>query len=88
LLDHRPLADQTYADLEAFLQQQIGENLTLDYKRELSTSSNRDRAELCKDISAFANSQGGMIIYGVGEDSTDRTPQLPPAGTPRTVGSR
>jgi len=86
LLDNRPLAEQTYADLEAFLRQQIGENLTLDYKRELSTSSNRDRAELCKDISAFANSQGGMIIYGVGEDSTDRTPQLPPAGTPRTVG--
>jgi hypothetical protein len=86
LLDNRPLAEQAYADLEAFLRQQIGENLTLDYKRELSTNSNRDRAELCKDISAFANSQGGMIIYGVGEDSTDRTPQLPPAGTPRTVG--
>ena len=72
--------------MQPFLQQRIGENLTLDYKRELSTSSDSDRAELCKDVSALANSQGGMIIYGVDEDSTDRTPQLPPVGTPRTVG--
>jgi hypothetical protein len=86
VLDNRPLAEQDYADVEAFLQQQIGENLTLDYKRELSTSSGRDRAELCKDVTAFANSQGGMIVYGVDENSTDRTPQIPPFGTPRTVG--
>ena len=86
MLDNRPLAEQTYADLEVFLRQQIGENLTLDYKRELSTSSDRDRAELCKDVSALANSQGGMILYGVDEDSTERTPQLPPFGTCRMVG--
>ncbi len=65
MLDNRPLAEQDYSDVEAFLQQQIGENLTLDYKRELPTNSDRDRAELCKDVSAFANSQGGMILYGV-----------------------
>ncbi len=86
MLDNRPLAEQDYADVQAFLQQQIGENLTLDYKRELSTRSDRDHAELCKDVSALANSQGGMILYGVDEDSTDRMPQLPPFGTPRTVG--
>jgi hypothetical protein len=86
MLDNSPLSEQEYADVEAFLQQQISENLTLDYKRELSTSSDRDRAELCKDVSALANSQGGMIIYGVDEDSTNRTPQMPPAGTSRTVG--
>ena len=86
MLDNRPLSEQEYADVDAYLQQRIGENLTLDYKRELSTSSDRDRAELCKDVSALANSQGGMIIYGVDEDSTDRTPLLPPFGTPRTVG--
>jgi hypothetical protein len=86
MLDYTPLAEQDYADVQAFLQQRIGENLTLDYKRELSTSSVRDRAELCKDVSALANSQGGMIVYGVDEVSTDRTPQLPPFGTPRTVG--
>jgi predicted HTH transcriptional regulator len=70
MLDNGPLSEQEYAEVDAYLQQRIGENLTLDYKRELSTSSDRDRGELCKDVSALANSQGGMIIYGVDEDST------------------
>src|SRR5215217_6747428 len=86
MLDNRPLSEQEYADVDAYLQQRIGENLTLDYKRELSTNSDRDRAELCKDVSALANSQGGTILYGVDENSTDRTPRLPPTGTPRMVG--
>src|SRR5215212_8567637 len=32
VLDNRPLAEQNYTNVEEFLQQQIGENLTLDYK--------------------------------------------------------
>ena len=86
MLDNRPLSEQYYADVRALLHQRIGENLTLDYKRELSTKSDRDRAELCKDISALANALGGMILYGVDEDSTDRAPQVPPSGTARMVG--
>src|SRR5215218_9786733 len=85
MLDNRPLSEQEYADVDAYLQQRVGENLTLDYKRELSTSSDRDRAELCKDVSALANSQGGMIIYCVDKDSIDLTIAMPPFGTPRTV---
>ncbi len=42
----------------------IKESLNLDYKRELDERNN----EIAKDISAFANaSDGGKIIYGVGE---------------------
>jgi Putative DNA-binding domain len=84
MLDERPLSDQTYADVEAFLRQDIGENLTLDYKRELSPD--KDRSELCKDISALANSRGGTIIYGVDEEKPDRNPTMPPVGTPRQAG--
>ncbi|MBD0327999.1 MAG: ATP-binding protein [Pyrinomonadaceae bacterium] len=86
MLDNMPLSEQHYTDVVAFLQQRIGENLTVEYKRELSTSTNKDRSELCKDVSAFANSQGGTVFYGVDEDQPDRTPRLPPYGTPRRVG--
>ena len=67
LLDNRPLSEQDFADVQAFLQQGVAENLTLDYKRELNDSRSA-RAEMCKDASALANSQGGAIVYGVDEN--------------------
>jgi predicted HTH transcriptional regulator len=87
MLDGRRLPEQSYSDLIAFLEQQVGESVTLDYKREL-TGSPRSRAELCMDISALANSQGGTIIYGVDEQQPDRTPVLPPHGTARRVSNQ
>ena len=86
MLDERPLADQTFDDVWKFLEQRIGENLTLDYKRELSPESAKDRSELCKDVSALANSGGGTILYGVDEEKPDRTPRFPLEGTPRYTG--
>ena len=47
--------------------------MTLDYKASPSlTKDNKARDELCKDVSAFANSAGGQIIYGIEE--RDRKP--------------
>lgn len=48
----------------------VEESLTLDYKRAgaLDRSIPKTRVELTKDVSAFANSSGGVLIYGVGED--------------------
>ena len=84
MLNSRPLSEQEFTDIEAFLRQEVAENLTLDYKRELDNSTG-ERAEMCKDVSALANSQGGMIVYGI-EENQDRTPRLPAFGTPRTFG--
>jgi hypothetical protein len=84
LLDSRPLSEQKFTDIEAFLRQGVAENLTLDYKRELGNSTS-ERAEMCKDVSSLANSQGGMIVYGI-EENQDRTPRLPAFGTARAFG--
>jgi predicted HTH transcriptional regulator len=53
----------------------IEESINLDYKA--SPALARDSGstnELCKDVSAFANSAGGQIVYGVAEDRTTRKP--------------
>ena len=55
----------TKQDLEVFTTRRIEENLNLDYK-EIQAFDNPD--ELSKDISAFANSGGGLIILGVCEE--------------------
>lgn len=55
-------------DLELFVQQQVQESLHLDYKRSEALSKTGQK-EIPKDVSAFANSDGGMIIYGIEESA-------------------
>jgi schlafen family protein len=63
----------TKVDLERLVTDRVQESLALDYKdaRSLGKTSS-ERNELCKDVSAFANSAGGQIIYGIEE--RDRHP--------------
>ncbi len=55
-----------YEDVKSLWENRTRETISLDYKREIS----KDSKEICKDITSFANSEGGVIIYGVGEDKT------------------
>jgi predicted HTH transcriptional regulator len=56
-------------DIIGLIQDHVKENLSLDYKRsEALDKKNPDRkSDLSKDVSAFANSAGGTLIYGVEE---------------------
>jgi hypothetical protein len=57
---------KTKADFQRLIDDEIRESLTLDYKGSAALSKDsKPRDELCKDVSAFANSAGGQIIYGV-----------------------
>ena len=67
------LERKAYADVEAFLAEKIPEGLRLDYKREMPKRIERT-------IAAMANSEGGVIVIGVDEESATREPKLPPAG--------
>lgn len=53
-------------DIQSLIQNRIEESITLEYKKEL------DNKEIAKDVSAFANTEGGTIIYGV--QSRDKVP--------------
>jgi hypothetical protein len=58
----------TKADLQRLIDDSIQESLTLDYKASPALAKDsKPRDELCKDVSALANSAGGQIIYGIEE---------------------
>jgi hypothetical protein len=63
--------DWEEADIEALIRDGVQESLTLDYKRcaSLDRRDPQRKTELSKDVSAFANSAGGVIVYGVIEDN-------------------
>ncbi len=56
----------------------VEENLTLDYKAAGSLAkTDSKRKEITKDVSAFANSAGGTVIYGVREHKSRDLRHLP-----------
>jgi hypothetical protein len=65
----RPVAEWGEDDLLALIRDEVQESLTLDYKRSAALGKgSTERNSLSKDVSAFANSEGGMIIYGMEEN--------------------
>ena len=67
-MDFYSLDEYTILDIEQLIQDEVEENIHLDYKRDGALSKDdKKRAEITKDISAFANSDGGIIVYGLAE---------------------
>lgn len=65
-------------ELVQMILSQVEENLHLDYKGAGSLdSTDKKKKEIAKDISAFANSDGGMVIYGIREFDDDLRRHLP-----------
>lgn len=58
-------------DLKKICDEKHPESQRLDYKRELKLITSEDTCELLKDVTALANSLGGVLIYGI-EEEKDR----------------
>lgn len=68
----------TLEKIEQHIADGIEENLHLDYKGAGSISKTDSRKkEISKDVSAFANSDGGVVIYGVREFDDAQRKHLP-----------
>lgn len=62
-------------DLQRLVDEGLEESLTLDYKASPAlTREGKAPDELCKDVSALANSAGGQIVYGIEEDKAAGKP--------------
>ena len=62
---------ETENDLKELVENNIEENTNLEYK---DPDSLKDKKELAKDICAMANSDGGLIIYGLCEEDKNHKP--------------
>ncbi|WP_422350820.1 helix-turn-helix domain-containing protein [Flagellimonas sp.] len=64
----------TLEKIVQYIDNQIEESNSLDYKAAGALANNdKKKNEISKDVSAFANSNGGVIIYGVKEfDDSDK----------------
>ncbi|MBL4571672.1 MAG: ATP-binding protein [Gammaproteobacteria bacterium] len=57
----------TSEDIEALVDSQVPESRHLDYKQTLPEGNDNAKRDFLADISAFANSGGGVILYGISE---------------------
>lgn len=74
---------RTKGDLEKLISEGIDEDSSLEYKGSGSLAkSDLKKRELTKDVSAFANSAGGTIIFGIKESSGSNPPRIPEAIDP------
>lgn len=70
------LPPKNLEDLERIVEERLEETVRLELKRELPPSGKND--DLATDMSAMANTEGGVIVYGIEEDDTGRANALCP----------
>ena len=68
IFDTKPLDDIEESDLQALLANPVPERKRIEYKSELPTDKFKDRKEFLADVSSFANTVGGYLLYGVKEE--------------------
>jgi hypothetical protein len=58
---------KSISELNSLVANKVQENIQLEYKASAALSK-ASKSEIAKDASAFANSDGGVLVYGVAED--------------------
>lgn len=72
LFNNKPFDEIDYNDIETLVENRVPESLILDYKGDIFQTGKFPKSkEFGKDISAFANTFGGWIIYGIATDEGD-----------------
>lgn len=64
-------------DLQSLISDRVEESTQLDYKSGIDKTKEKWKSEIAKDVSAMANSNGGVIIYGIKEYDEEDKRHLP-----------
>jgi hypothetical protein len=80
----KPATELTFDDIQALVDSEQPEGVTLEYKQQIDTSAG-GKKELAKDVSAMANSQGGRLIIGLDEEQY--RPKMPDTFVGRMLGN-
>ena len=59
-------------DIKRLIDNQIQENKSLDYKRDLNLSTDKDKKEFLFDLTAMYNTDGGCLIFGIEEGKDEK----------------
>jgi Predicted transcriptional regulator containing an HTH domain and an uncharacterized domain shared with the mammalian protein Schlafen len=68
LMINKPFDEIIYKDIVALKEEEIQEGKKIDYKLEIDLKKPGERKEFCADVTSFANTVGGQLIYGVKEE--------------------
>ncbi len=63
----KALEDITIQDLDDLRNNELSEGFTLDYKLTLPGTDADDRKEFLRDVTAFANTAGGDLVFSIRE---------------------
>jgi predicted HTH transcriptional regulator len=66
---NKSLSPLTENDLLALIADKEAEGKRLDYKRDLVGKGDTEKKEFLYDVSSFANTQGGHLVFGMEEEN-------------------
>lgn len=61
----KPLTTLTEADLRRLIDETVPESKQIEYKRELPDGGDKGTVNFLRAVTAFANTQGGDLLYGI-----------------------
>src|SRR5271157_3650897 len=62
-----PLDRVNAATLDSLVNNRVGEGRQLEYKEAIQIGRDAEKSEFLRDVSAFANSVGGDLLFGIKE---------------------
>ena len=63
----KPISEVRLQDVRQLVEGRVPEGRSLDYKVELYEPTPKGLREFASDVAAFANTDGGLIVFGVSE---------------------